>query len=157
MPKTLSDIPVGQTIVDKIGAITLFFRFRWAELQAAFQQTPTVANSGPSAVQSAALPTTTVFTVQTGGQYLIAYLLKRVTADGAASTLQATYGWTQDGQALTHVGRLMNVDSVTADPTDAPFMVSADANSSITVAVAYTSTTPGNMTWKRAEAVLQLA
>ena len=157
MPKSLSDIPLRQAIVDATGAINLFFRFRWQELQTVFQQTPTVANGGPGAVKTAALPATTIYTVQQAGQYLVAWLLKRVTADGAASSLQATIGWTENGQALTHVGRLMNVDSVTADPTDAPIMVTADANSDITIAVAYTSTTPGNMTYTVAPAALQLA
>lgn len=157
MPLILPEIPLGQSIVDGAGAINLYFRLIWERLRLGSQLTPTVANAGPSAVKNAALPPTTIFTVQQGGQYLVAWLLKRKTADGVASTLQATIGWTEDGAALTHVGRLMNTDSVTTDPTDAPVMVTADPNSDITIAVAYFSTTPGNMTYTTATAALQLA
>ena len=57
MPRTLSDIPLRQQIVDVTGAINLFFRLRWQELQNGFTLTPTAANSGASAIQSAALAT----------------------------------------------------------------------------------------------------
>jgi hypothetical protein len=149
MPQTLDPIPLQQAIVetrgDAPGAITLFFRQRWQQLQNAFGLVPTVYNPGASAILSAALGTTTLFTVLVGGQYRVSWSLARTQIDGAASSLQATIGWTEAGVAKTHVGRLMNTDTLAADPTDTPIPIRADASSDITIAIAYTSTTPGNM------------
>jgi hypothetical protein len=108
-------------------------------------------------VQSAALATTLVYLVQDGGAYVVGLSLQRVTIDGAASSLQATWGWTQNGVAKTHVGRLLNVDTLAADPTDANFLIVADANSNLELTIAYTSTTPGNMTYTYTPVVLSLA
>ena len=159
MPESLGPIPVATHIVDKAGAITEFFRLRWEEIRTAVGLTPTVANPGASAVQAAALVTTALYTVPTGngGQYDVGWSLQRTAIDGAASTLQATIGWTQAGIAKTHVGRLMNPDSLAADPTDTPIQITADAASDITIAIAYTSTTPGNCKYTYTPVVKRLA
>lgn len=146
MPTTIGIIPASTPISEKGGPITEYFRLRWEEIRTALGLTPTVANSGASAVQSAALVATAMYTIPLGGgsQFDVSWSLQRTQIDGAASSLQATISWTQSGIVKTHVGRLMNTDSLAADPTDTPILVSADQSSDLTIAIAYTSTTPGN-------------
>jgi hypothetical protein len=159
MPTSIAPIPAKTAITQSGGPITEFFRLRWEEIRTALGLTPTVANPGPSAVQAAALVTTAIYTVPAGagGQYLVSWSLQRTQIDGAASSLQATIGWTQDSIAKTHVGRLMNTDSLAADPTDPPIPISADQASDITIAIAYTSTTPGTMKYTYTPVAQRLA
>lgn len=155
MPQNLSDIPLGTAIVDKIGAINLLFRQRWSQLQRLIGRVPTVASVAAS-LQTAAVVTTNAYVVLTGGPFLVAWQMKRSVIDGAASSLRMTIGWTQNGQALTHVGTLNNTDSTTADPTEPAILIEADINSAITYAIAYTSTTPARMTYGYRVIVAQL-
>lgn len=159
MPASIAPIPAKTGITQSGGPITEFFRLRWEEIRTALGLVPTVANPGASAVQTAALVTTALYTIPAGngGQYDVGWSVQRTQIDGAASTLQATIGWTQSGIAKTHVGRLMNTDSLAADPTDTPIQVSADAASDITIAIAYTSTTPGNCKYTYTPVVKRLA
>lgn len=128
-------------------------------MRTALGLTPTVANPGPSAVQAAALAATAMYTVPagTGGQFGVSWSVQRTQIDGVASTLQATISWTQGGITKSHVGRAMATDSLAADPTDAPIMISADSASDITIAVAYTVTTPGNCKYTYTPIVQRLA
>lgn len=162
MPFTLNPLLAGTNgvpITDAQGVPTIFFLLRWNQLQALAAQTPTVINPGASAVQTAALPTTILYTVPpgNGGQFGISWSLQRTAIDGVASSLQATIGWTQSGVAKTHVGRLMNTDSLAADPTDSPIMITADAASDITLSIAYASTTPGAMKYTYTPVVQRFA
>lgn len=159
MPNTIGIIPAKTEITGKGGPITEFFRLRWEEIRTALGLTPTVANPGASTVQAAALVTTAIYTVPAGGagQYDVGWSVQRTQIDGAASSLQATIGWTQNSVAKTHVGRSMNVDSLAADPTDTPIQISVDQASDITIAIAYTSTTPGTCKYTYTPVVKRLA
>lgn len=162
MPNVLSTLLSGTNgvpIVDKQGIPTIFFLLRWNELQAFMGRTPTVANPGASTVQSAALVATAIYTVPpgNGGQFAVWWTLQRTAIDGAASSLQATISWVQNSVTKTHVGRLMNTDSLSADPTDQPISITADAASDITIAIAYSSTTPGNMKYTYTPVVQRFA
>lgn len=153
MPRILSPIPDGVVIVDKSGAINEFFRLRWQELIDGFRATPTVAvlQYGPptGAVQTGALATTTLFTTTVAGYYRVTAYLRKTSADGVASTLSFTWGWTDSGFPLTETQApaALAVDAIGAQASVSKTFW-ADANVSLTIAVPYTSNTPGNMKWR---------
>lgn len=159
MPSTVAPIPARTAITQEGNPITEFFRLRWEEVRTAFGLLQTVANPATSSVQSASLSATTIYTIPSGqgGKYLVMWGMQRTVVDGVASSLQATITWTQNGITKSHVGRLMNTDSLAADPTDSPIMIDADASSNIQIAIAYTSTTPGTMQYTYDAAASRLA
>lgn len=159
MARNLSPIPGGTVIVDKTGGITDFFRLRWEELRSAFSSTPAAGSVqfGPpgSVALSAALPTTVVFTAKIAGLYRISYYLRKLTADGVSSALTATVGWTETGVAQSESEAAVTVDAVTAQQSGSK-VVWADANTDLTIAVAYASNTPAAMTYRVDAAVESL-
>src|ERR1700689_1246032 len=146
MPDSLGPIPGGTQITDGRGVITTFFRLRWQELIAAFNTTPTVANTGLIANQNAAIVTTNVFTTETSGAYRLSYYVRKTAADGVSSSLQFTYGWTDNGAGLSESAAAVTIDATTAEQSGSK-LVYADADSEITYAVAYVSNTPGAMVY----------
>lgn len=112
-----------------------------------------------SAQLTAALTTTTVYTTIQPGIYRVTWYCKKVAADGAASTTGAlTVSWTEvDSTAMTVTAPafLPAGTAATQNTTDSattsgllmgvPLMINCSAASNITIAMAYTSTTPGNM------------
>lgn len=145
MPRSLAPIPGGIQIVDRLGLVTDFFRLRWEELRAGFQQTPALAAVRKSA-QTAALASTKLQTITSDGLYRLSYHIRKTVPDGVNSSLTVTFGWTND-VALTEVFAALTTDTATAHQSGS-VLVRAKANSDLTVAVAYTSNTPNTMTWE---------
>jgi hypothetical protein len=159
MPNTLGSIPLDTPIVDAQGRINPYFRRRWEELRGSFQQSPTVAGPGNNswaADLSAALPTTVVYTTTAAGLYRITVYARKTIADGVSSSLQATYGWIETGIPLTDPGAAQATDTTAAKILEQR-TVEADANTDLTVAMAYASNTPGQMHYRAWVAVEQLA
>jgi hypothetical protein len=112
-----------------------------------------------SASLSAALSTTTVFTTIQPGIYRVTWYCKKIANDGAASTSGAlTLAWTEvDSTAMSYtcpafipagtVATQNATDSATITGTmiGVPLMINCAAATAITVAMAYSSGTPGNM------------
>lgn len=112
-----------------------------------------------SAQLTAALSTTTVFTTIQPGIYRVTWYAKKVAADGAASTLGAlTIAYTEvDGTAMTitapasiSAGTIATQNATDSATTTGvmiglPVLINCQAATAITVAMAYSSTTPGNM------------
>lgn len=147
MPMSLQPIPQGVAIVDQGGAITEFFRLRWQSLIDGFQLVPTKVNDSTTAVaKTAALATTTAFTTVQNGRYRITVYLRKTVADGVASTLTLTIGWTDNGTPITKTFAALALDTASANDSQS-YVVNADAVTNLTWAVGYTSTTPAKMTW----------
>ena len=147
MARTLAPIPQGVAIADKDGGIADFMRFRWQELLDGFGTVP-IAGSLTKTGQTAALATTAVLTVLTGGWYEMTTYARVTTPDGVSSSLTVTVGWTENGQALTQVLSALTGDSVTTVQPGPPVTVWADVNTDITVSTAYASNTPNKMAYK---------
>jgi hypothetical protein len=160
MPVSHRPDPREDAITQSGGPITEFFRLRWEEIRTALglcrrSRIPARRRASPRRCRDDG-------DLHDSGRRRRAvrsssWSVQRTQIDGAASSLQATIGWTQSGIAKTHVGRLMNTDSLAADPTDTPILISADQASDITIAIAYTSTTPGNCKYTYTPVVQRLA
>ena len=145
MPRTIGIIPGSTHIVDKDGGILTFFRLRWEEVRSLALFTPTVADLDLEN-QTAAIPTTNVFTALTGGWYRLNVSLRKTIPDGVSSSLTLTIGWTDHGTPMTETEAALTLDTnVAQQTTSKPMFV--DANAPITVAVAYASNTPAKMTF----------
>jgi len=147
MPRALPPIPVNTPIADpKDGTITTFMRLRWQQLVDGWQQSGTLASFSSSVGgQTAALPTTAVYTTLSPGLYRLTWFVRKTRADGAASSLTVTIGFQDlDGLPLTLSGAPLTVDAVTAWQSGTT-LVRARGSTDLTVAVAYSSTTPGQM------------
>jgi hypothetical protein len=158
MPNSLGSVPLETPIVDVQGRINQFFRRRWDELRTSFQQSPTVAGPGDNAWAadlSAALPVTAVYTTLAAGLYRITVYARKTIADGVTSSLQVTYGWSETGIPFTDVGAAQATDTTAAKILEQR-TVQADANTDLTVAVAYASNTPGSMHYRLRVSVEQL-
>ncbi len=112
-----------------------------------------------SASLSAALTTTTLYTTVQPGIYRLSWYCKKVAADGAASTTGAlTVAWTDvDSTAMSYTApgvvpagtvatqNAVDSTSITGTLIGIPIMLNCSAASVVTIAMAYSSTTPGNM------------
>jgi hypothetical protein len=159
MPRALPPIPANTPIADvKDGTITTFMRLRWQQLVDGWAQTgATAAFSTVAAGQTAALPTTAVFTTPTPGVYRVTWFVRKTRADGAASSLTVTIGGVDlDGQPLTYSGAALTLDTTTAWQSDTK-LLRCRAPSDLTVAVAYSSTTAGQMRYDLEVRVEQVA
>lgn len=152
--QSLAPIPLEMPIVEKSGAISLFFRERWQQLINSFALVPTVADTGTISGLTALLATTTLQTTTIGGVYEVGYYIRKTVADGVSSSLTVTIGWTENGTALTRVFAALTTDSNVANQSDVVPIV-ADASTNITIAIAYASNTPATMTY-RYRAVVKL-
>lgn len=104
----------------------------------------------------AALPATAVYTTVEAGLYRITVYARKTIADGVTSSLQATYGWVESGIPQTDPGVAQATDTTAAKILEQR-TVYADANTDLTVAMAYASNTPGAMHYRARVAVEQLA
>ncbi len=143
MPRSLAPIPIDAPIADRIGAITLFFRLRWQELVDGFGVVPTRGLLS-IADRNTALPATILYTTIAAAVYRVGYYIRKTAADGVASSLTVTIAWTEGGAPKTYVFGALAVDAIDAKQSDF-IEVPADAASDLTIAIAYVSTTPGNM------------
>lgn len=153
MPRTLDPIPVDVPIVEKDGSITIYFRRLWDTLIAGYQNIGSraaVALTG----QTAAIVTTSAYTTLSSGLYRISWYMRKTVADGVSSSLTVTLGWSESGIALTEAGAALATDTTSAQQSGSK-VVSADAASDITFAVAYASNTPNKMTY-RIDVVVEL-
>lgn len=156
MPRSLVPIVGDTAITEKGGAITEFFRLAWEALRSGFASSPTAGLSTSGTVPaSAALTTVAVFTTLSAGFYRFTYYFQKITADGVNSSLQMTLGWTSKGVPQTKVFTALTTDTIGAYD-GATFAMNADALTDITQAVAYSSNTPGNMTYYTVAAVEQM-
>ncbi len=153
----LSPIPAQTEITDSQGRITEFFRLRWEELRNTFRLAPTVATvtvPAGSLTGAATIPTTAVFTTLQAGTYRLTYYIRKTAADGVASSLTVTLGWS-DTLGLSQAFAALVVDSTSAFQTGT-ITVDADAVTDLTYAVLYAST-GGNMRFKIKVFVEQLS
>jgi hypothetical protein len=155
MSSVLSPIPSATRIVDSVGAITTFFRLRWQELVDRAGLSATVA-SFSALTKTAAYPATNIYTTTTAAMHRVSYGLLRTVDDTVASSLTVTIAWTQNGVARSHAfDALTELVAVNTQSQSFPFY--ADANTPVTIAVAYASTTPNKATYDLRGSVEQLA
>src|SRR4051812_43985035 len=81
------------------------------------------------------------------GTYRVTYYARKTFADGVASSLTVTLGWTENGLALSLSGAPMVADTVSS-PQNGSITVTIDGNSALTYSTAYASTTPNRMRYK---------
>lgn len=156
MPQSLPTIPLTVPITERDGTINIFFRQMWQLLQNAFRLVPTVAVLSAAGPLTVALPLTVLYTTESSGTYRVGVALTKTLVDGVSSALTVTIGWTSRGLALTHTFAPFTTDAPGA--TDfTPWQFYADANSNITVQIAYASNTPGAMVWRYDMSAEQLA
>lgn len=145
-PQALSPIPLAVPIVEKDGAITAFFRLRWQELIGGFTVVPTKANTQVASGRTSALATTTIFTTTAAGMYRVVVYLEKTVAGGVSSSLTPTIGWTRGGLPLSKTFAAFTTDAAGANESFV-HEFQADANTAITLAVAYASNAAATMTW----------
>jgi hypothetical protein len=143
MPRQINIIPADTKIVDQNGAITLFFRLAWQSLVNAFQLAATRASLA-ELTKGAAIGTTIAWTTAQAGVFRVSWYLRKTVADGVSSSLTITIGWTDKAAAETQAGAALAADTNVAQQNGS-VVVRADANTSLTYAVAYASNTPGAM------------
>jgi len=158
MPRALPPIPANTPIADpKDGTITTFMRMRWQQLVDGWAESGSVETLTPVLAKTAALVTTSVFTVFGTGDYRVTWYLRKTRADGVASSATVTIGFVDvDSQALTYTGPALTLDTVAAWQSETK-EVRCINSSDITVAVAYSSTTPGQMRYDLVVKVEQLS
>lgn len=114
-----------------------------------------------SGTLSAALATTTIFTTIQPGVYRLSWTAKKIAADGVSSTLGAfTVVHTHTDNTSMSISAPFFISAgtlATSNATDSatvtgacfgvPITMTCKAGTTITVAMAYTSNTPGNMTY----------
>ncbi len=152
----LAPIPLRVAIVDKVGAINLFFRQRWEELRVLTGLVAAKAVYTPSAVLSAAVLGQLFYTVTQGGVYRVTFTARRRTVDGAASSLAFTWHWMDNGTPCSDTAPANTTDT-TGSLYTATRTFPVDANTNLTGDMAYASTTPGAMSYLYSVAVEQVA
>ena len=154
--RSLAPIPTWQPITEKPGTITQYFRLRWQELMDGFTASPTAGGSGGLLTGlHASISTTLLLTTPSNGLYRVSYYLRKTTADGVASSLTFTWGWLDHGVALTENASALTTDTTSAQQSGSK-VVYADAASSLTYAVTYSSNTPNAMVDEISVSVEQL-
>lgn len=144
MARSLPPLVQAFAITDRLGRATLLFIRRWQDLIDGWAWVPTQTITAVAG-QTAAIATTSVYTVQTAGRYRVSWYVRKTVADGAASSVTVTIGWTSD-VALTASGPALTTDTTTANQSGT-LILPAAAASAITLATAYSSTTPNKMTY----------
>lgn len=145
-PTTLAPIPEGVPIVDRLGAITDFFRLRWQSLIDGFQLAGVVA-AVQLLGQTAAIVPTSAYLTKAAGLYRVSYYARKTVADGVASSFTFTWGWTESALPLTEPATALVLDTTGAEQSGSK-LVWADALTDLTYQVAYASTTPAKMTYR---------
>ena len=157
MPQSLAPLLQGMPIVEQDGSPTLVFLQRWQDLIASFTRTPTRAViPATDTVLSAALATVAILTTTVAGLYEVGYYIRKVAADGVSSSLTVTIGWTENAVAQTRAFAALTTDTTGANQS-AVIPVLADAATDITIAIAYASNTPNQMTYRYRGIVKDLA
>lgn len=153
----LAPIPLKTQIVDKAGTIVEFFRLRWEELRTLTGLVPARAvYTTPSTAQSASILTQLLYTAVQGGLFRVTFNLRRTAIDGAASSLQFVWHYTEGGVPLS-ITATANTTDTTGSVYSASQLVNADPNTNLTFDVLYTSTTPGAMKFRGSVTAEQVA
>lgn len=148
MPNALQPIPVKtQIVAPTTGSITLFFRQAWEALRAAIATVPTIGSGIDLTNQSAALAGTLLATVTSAGKYRVSYYIRKTVADGVASSVAFTWHWTESGIPQTLADTALVTDTTGAVAGNDK-MLDVDANTNLTIDVAYASTTPAKMRYR---------
>lgn len=126
--------------------------YRWlAGITGAVAATPTIFSAQIRLTdQHAAIPTTNIpLPGLSQGNYLVSYYARVTTADGVASSLQVTMGWTDpDGSISAAISDVpLTLDSITL-PRSNVYLADVKGNTPITYATAYSSNTPDQMRYK---------
>lgn len=140
MTQPLDPIPTNATVVDGSGIISQFWFLwlyeLWTRVKAAAQIVSTIAQAN----QSAAILTTAALTVVQNGVYRVSYALRVTTPADVSSSLTVTLTWRTGGVTFTKVGAALTGNLTTSEQHDT-VLVRADSGTTITYAVAYTSST----------------
>lgn len=88
---------------------------------------------------TAAVPTTAILTLTTGGVYRLSYIIRIKQAATVSSAVGVTLGWSRSGIALTSPGSVVN-GNTTSSVESRSIVVRADALTDLTYAVSYAST-----------------
>jgi len=142
----IAPIPVKTVIVDKLGAISIFFRQRWEEVRTAAGRVAAAAIVTLTG-QTAALATQLIYTTPVAGLFRVTYTARRTVVDGVASSFQFTWHWTSGGTPFSDAGTNDTTDT-TGHIRSESRMVPVDANTNLTFDMAYTSNTPAKMTYE---------
>lgn len=146
MPQSLGPLLLTSEITEKGGPVTLFFRSRWQELIDGFVRVPTKANTQVASARTSALATTTILTTTAPGVYRVVVYVEKTIAGGVSSSLTPTIGWTRNGSPLSKTFAAFTTDAIGANESFV-YEFQADANTAITLAVAYASNAAATMTW----------
>lgn len=140
---------IATKIVTEDGGVNIYFLQRWEEVRVGLSVAPAKGLVQPAPLQNASLLTQVLLTTTQAGLYRVTFTARRRVADGAGSTLEFIYHWTDGGTPLSKSGGV-NATDTTADLYSGTQTFPVDANVNITYDVVYTSTTPGLMKFKYA-------
>ncbi len=121
--------------------------YRWlSQLTSAIGSTPTTFSSQIALTnQNAAIATSNIpLPALNAGNYLVMTYARITTADGVASSLTVTAGWTETGVPLTLSGAAMTGDTIGTVQSNA-WMVNVDGSTPISYRTTYSSSTAGKM------------
>lgn len=157
MSQPLDGPPYRSAVVDLsrilTGDWTRWFQLFWARVSAAVQRAGTPI--GTDANQSAAVATTTLYTVTQTELYRLSWYARITVADGVSSSLQLTVTWREGSHTSTKVFTALTGDTTsTYDGAVWPFY--ADSGTLVTYALAYASNTPAKMRYRISLCVEQL-
>lgn len=144
----IAPLYIATKIVDAAGGVNIFFLQRWEEIRTGLGLVPAKGVVNPSGVASASEVTQLLFTTTQAGIYRMTFSIRRTAVDGAGSTLIFTGHWTDGGTPLSFAFPVNNTDT-TGSLYTGTMEVPIDVNTPVTYDIAYTSTTPGQMKYKR--------
>ncbi len=155
MPVQVTPIPLKTAIVEKDGAINIFFRQIWEQLRQAVQGINTLGMGYTASALTAAIVGALLQTTTTGTLYRVTYYFRKTIADGVNSSLKFRWHWTENGVPLSKDGTALATDTTGASLSES-YMFYCDQAVGITFDVDYASNTPAKMTyniWVRVEQI----
>lgn len=156
MSAPLDSPPYKAEVVDQSrklsGDWTRWIQPFWSRVAAAIQS---VGRTVSVTDQSAAIATTTLYTVTQAGTYRVSWYLRVTVADGVSSSAQLTLTWREGSHTSTKTFTALTGDTTsTYDAAVWPFY--ADSGTTVSYAVAYASNTPLTMRYRLTVATEQL-
>ncbi len=132
--------PIIETAKDEIGrpsfSFLIYMRGVTQDLNAAPTGFPPVVVQATDTIPTTAIPTDGDLSA---GLYRVSWIGEVLTVAGVASSFQVTISWTSNGIAQQKIGALVNGNLTTSYEANSVPLLSADAATPITFAVAYTS------------------
>lgn len=138
---------IATKIVEQDGGVNIYFLQRWEEVRVGLSVAPAKGLVRQPLPQNASLLTQVLFTTVQAGLYRVTFTARRSAADGAGSSLEFVYHWTDGGTPLSKSAGV-NATDTTADLYSGTQTFPVDANVNITYDMVYVSTTPGAMKFK---------